>query len=187
MSTGPGPVAQPQPGAPGEVVTDRMILRRPVPDDLDELAAILGDPRVGRWLGGVADRARTAEMLARWIAHWDAHRFGLWSARDRETGALIGRGGLSVLLVDGGAGVEAGWTIAADRWGEGLATELGAAALEVAERDLRLRHLVSVTLRDNVASRRVMEKLGFALAGDVTHAGLPHVLYRREAVSALRP
>ena len=186
MSTGPGPVAQPQPGAPVEVVTDRMTLRRPVPDDLDELAAMLGDPRVGRWLGGVADRARTAEMLTRWIAHWDAHRFGLWAARDRESGALVGRGGLSVLLVDGGAGVEAGWTIAPDRWGEGLATELGAAAIQVAERDLRLRHLVSVTLPDNVASRRVMEKLGFSYARDVIHAGLPHVLYRRTSAT-LRP
>jgi len=186
MSTQPGPIAQPQPGAPVEVVTDRMILRRPVPDDLDELAALLGDPRVGRWLGGVADRARTAEMLGRWIAHWDAHRYGLWSARDRGSGALVGRGGLSVLLVDGGADIEAGWTIAPDRWGEGLATEMGAAAVEVAARDLRVERLVSLTLNDNVASRRVMEKLGFSYARDVTHAGLPHVLYRRPPAT-LRP
>ena len=186
MSAEPGPIAQRRPGAPEEVLTARMVLRRPVPGDLDDLTVLLGDPRVGRWLGGTADRARTGEMLRRWTAHWDAHGFGLWSARDRETGELVGRGGLSVLLVDGGAGVEAGWTIAADRWGEGLATELGAAAIEVAGRDLRLRHLVSVTLPDNVGSRRVMEKLGFSLAGDVTHAGLPHVLYRRDA-AALRP
>jgi len=186
VSSEPGPIATPQPGAPDEVVTDRMLLRRPVPADLDDLAVLLGDPRVGRWLGGAVDHARADEMLRRWIAHWEAHRFGLWCARDRETGALVGRGGLSVLLVDGGAGVEAGWTIAADRWGEGLATEMGAAAITVAERDLRLRHLVSVTLPDNAGSRRVMEKLGFAFDEDVTHAGLPHVLYRRTAAT-LRP
>jgi [ribosomal protein S5]-alanine N-acetyltransferase len=186
VSEQPGPIARPQPTAPAEVHTDRMVLRRPVADDLDELAALLGDARVGRWLGGVADRARTAEMLERWIAHWDAHRFGLWSARDRDSGALVGRGGLSVLLVDGGADIEAGWTIAADRWGEGLATELGAAAIEVAEQDLRVERLVSLTLHDNLASRRVMQKLGFSHARDVTHAGLPHVLYRRPPAT-LRP
>lgn len=173
--------AQPQPRAPAELRTARMVLRRPVLEDLDDLTALLGDPRVGRWLGGTADRARTQELLSRWIAHWDAHGFGLWTARDQQSGALLGRGGLSILVVDGGAGVEAGWTIAADRWGEGLATELGAAAVEVAGRDLRLRHLISVTLPDNAGSRRVMEKLGFAFAADVTHAGLPHVLYRRDA------
>jgi RimJ/RimL family protein N-acetyltransferase len=181
MSTEPGPVAQPPPSAPDEVLTDRMVLRRPVPADLDELAALLGDPRVGRWLGGVADRARTSTMLARWIAHWDAHGFGLWSARDRQTGALVGRGGLLATIVGGGGAIEAGWAIAPERWGEGLATELGAASIQVAERDLRLRELVSFTLPDNLASRRVMEKLGFTFAGDVTHAGLPHVLYRRTA------
>ena len=41
--------------------------------------------------------------------------------------------------------------------------------------------MVSFTLADNVASRGVMEKLGFAYDGDVEHAGLPHVLYRLRA------
>jgi RimJ/RimL family protein N-acetyltransferase len=163
-----------------------MVLRRPVPGDLDELAALLGDPRVGRWLGGVAGRAQAAEMLGRWIAHWDAHRFGLWTARDREGGALLGRGGLLATVVGGAGAIEAGWTIAPARWGEGLATELGAASIEVAERDVGVRELVSFTLPDNLASRRVMEKLGFSYARDVVHAGLPHVLYRRPS-PALRP
>ena len=73
------------------------------------------------------------------------------------------------------------WTIAADRWGEGLATELGAAAVEVAARDLGLEELISLTLPENAASRRVMEKLGFAYERDVVQRGLPHVLYRRRA------
>lgn len=186
MSTGPGPIAQPPRAAPEEVLTDRMVLRRPLAEDLDELTALLGDPRVGRWLGGVADRARTAEMLGRWIAHWDAHGFGLWTARDRESGALVGRGGLLATIVGGAGAIEAGWTIAPGSWGEGLATELGAASIQVAERDLRVSELVSFTLPDNVASRRVMEKLGFTYARDVTHAGLPHVLYRRDS-AALGP
>jgi len=176
-----GPVAQPPPAAPDELVTDRMVLRRPAPNDLDDLAALLGDPRVGRWLGGTADRTRTAAMLTRWIAHWDAHGFGLWAARDRDGGALVGRGGLLATIVGGTGAIEAGWTIDPDRWGEGLATELGAASIQVAERDLRVRELVSFTLPDNLASRRVMQKLGFAFAADVTHADLPHVLYRRTA------
>jgi RimJ/RimL family protein N-acetyltransferase len=38
--------------------------------------------------------------------------------------------------------------------------------------------LVSFTLPDNRASRRVMEKIGFRHDTEVEHAGLPHVLYR---------
>ncbi len=36
------------------------------------------------------------------------------------------------------------------------------------------------TLPDNLASRRVMGKAGFAYEREIEHAGLPHVLYRRE-------
>ena len=67
------------------------------------------------------------------------------------------------------------------RWNEGLATELGAASLAVAFGPLGLADVVSFTLPDNRASRRVMEKLGFAFERDTIHAGLPHVLYRLRA------
>ena len=48
-----------------------------------------------------------------------------------------------------------------------------------AARELGLAEVVAFTLAENVASRRVMERAGFALDGTVEHAGLPHVLYRR--------
>lgn len=177
MSAAPAP--GPAQHAPERVETERLLLTRPVAQDLDDVAELLADPLVGRWLGGPADRARTAAMLERFQAHWTALGFGLWTARDRATGALVGRGGLSIQLAGGAGGVEAGWTIASGRWGEGLGTELGAAAIAVAERDLGLDELISLTLPDNVASRRVMEKLGFAFDRDIVHRGLPHVLYRR--------
>jgi RimJ/RimL family protein N-acetyltransferase len=60
-----------------------------------------------------------------------------------------------------------------------LATELGAAAIADA-RDRGIGTLVSITLPHNAASRRVMEKLGFAYDHDIVYAGLPHVLYRRD-------
>ena len=73
-----------------------------------------------------------------------------------------------------------------DRWNQGLATELGAASLEVAFGPLGLVDVVSFTLPHNQASRRVMEKLGFAFERDTLYAGLPHVLYRRLSTSSAR-
>jgi RimJ/RimL family protein N-acetyltransferase len=78
----------------------------------------------------------------------------------------------------GGPGVEVGWTIAADHWGRGFATEAADTALLIGFYELRLDEIVSFTLVDNTASRRVMEKLGFHPDREVEHAGLPHVLYR---------
>ena len=41
--------------------------------------------------------------------------------------------------------------------------------------------MIAITLPDNVASRRVMEKTGFVYEREIRHVGLAHVLYRRRA------
>ncbi len=148
------------------------------------LAGLLTDPRVARTLGGVPSPDALAGMVARQAAHWVAHGFGYWLWRDRATGAVVARGGLHHVVVGGRAEVEVGWAVDADRWGEGLASELGAAAVAFAFGRLDLHELVSFTLPANMTSRRVMEKLGFAREGaQVEHAGMDQVLYRLLAPS----
>jgi ribosomal-protein-alanine N-acetyltransferase len=73
--------------------------------------------------------------------------------------------------------VEVGWSIAPDRWGEGLATEAGRASLAWAFDVAGLDRVVSYTLRDNLASRRVMEKLGLRYLREFERRGFDQVLY----------
>jgi [ribosomal protein S5]-alanine N-acetyltransferase len=150
------------------------------------LLAILSAPRVGATLGGVATAADVDAHIARTAAHWEEHGFGWFAFTDRETGALVARGGPNTAHVGGRDEVEIGWTVAPGRWGQGIATELGAASIELAFGPLGLVDVVSFTLPDNHASRRVMEKLGFEFERDVLYAGLPHVLYRRFSTSSAR-
>jgi ribosomal-protein-alanine N-acetyltransferase len=77
--------------------------------------------------------------------------------------------------------VEIAWAVAPERWGQGYATELGAAAVRVAFADLGLASVVAYTTPGNRASLRVMEKLGFEYEREVVHANLPHVLYRLQS------
>jgi ribosomal-protein-alanine N-acetyltransferase len=109
---------------------------------------------------------------------WDEDGFGYWLFRDRESGEPVGRGGLSRAHVAGADEVEVGWAVMPERWGRGYATELGGAAVEVAFGVLGLADVVAFTLPDNLASRRVMEKLGFSYEREIVWADLPHVLYR---------
>jgi ribosomal-protein-alanine N-acetyltransferase len=166
--------------------TARLVGEPIAPEHRDGLIAMLGDPRVGATLGGVASPADVDRQIAGMVAHWEEHGFGWYAFSDRETGALVARGGPHVAYVAGHEEVEIGWTVVPERWGEGLATELGAASLDVAYGPLGLVDVVSFTLPGNVASRRVMEKLGFAFERDVLYAGLPHVLYRRFSSSSAR-
>jgi [ribosomal protein S5]-alanine N-acetyltransferase len=172
--------------APTLLETDRMIGEPIGPQHRDGLIAMLGDPRVGATLGGVASPEGVDRQIAGMAAHWAEHGFGWYAFSDRETGALVARGGPHAAHVGGRDEIEIGWTVVPERWGEGLATELGAASLEVAFGPLGLVDVVSFTLPGNHASRRVMEKLGFAFERDVIYAGMPHVLYRLVNSSSVR-
>jgi RimJ/RimL family protein N-acetyltransferase len=72
---------------------------------------------------------------------------------------------------------EVGWWIDPSRWGEGLATEAGAAAIDYAFGTLGVARVVSITLEQNLASRRVMEKLELRKLTEVPFPELDVVLW----------
>lgn len=168
-----------------QVQTDRMILERLRLEHAAEQLRLLLDPRVSTTLWPRRQLPTEAEVLdglRSKVDHWDRHGFGIWTARDRETGEMVGRGGLQYTYTAGLNDVEAGWAVVPERWGQGLATELAHACVEVGFEQLDLLEIVAFTLPDNMASRRVMEKAGFTYARDIVHAGLPHVLYRHRGL-----
>lgn len=167
--------------------TDRMVLERLEMDHAAELMALLLDPRVAATLWPRSEpptRAEVLDGLKAKVDHWDRYGFGMWLLRDRDSGAMVGRGGLQYTYTVGLNDVEAGWAILPDRWGQGFATELALACVEAAFMQLDLHEIVAFTLPGNLASRRVMEKAGFEYERDIVHAGLSHVLYRRRRAPA---
>jgi RimJ/RimL family protein N-acetyltransferase len=164
------------------IETERMVLERLRLEHAPEQMRLLLDPRVSATLWARAELPTEADVLdglRAKVDHWDRHGFGMWLLRDRDSGEMVGRGGLQYTYTAGLNDVEAGWAIIPERWGQGLATELAHACVDTAFDQLGLLELVAFTLPDNAASRRVMEKAGFTYERDIVHAGLPHVLYRR--------
>jgi RimJ/RimL family protein N-acetyltransferase len=143
--------------------TPRLLLRRFRPEDAETLRRWRADQRYMRYIGeATRNPAVTTAALERWERHWDERGYGLLAAEDRATGALVGRAGPQFH----GAwpdDPEVGWAVDPGWWGRGIATEMGAACVQWAFGDLGLRRLVSITVEANLASRRVMEKLGFTL------------------------
>jgi RimJ/RimL family protein N-acetyltransferase len=168
--------------APAVIDTPRMSGEPIGPEHEDEIAELILDPRVYRTLWPWSTAPTRADVRASLVDkrdHWERHGFGLWLLRDRSSGLMVGRGGLQYTDAIGGFAVEAAWTIAPERWGEGLATELATASVGVAFGALDLHELIAITLPSNLASRRVMEKTGFAYDRDIEHVGLTHMLHRR--------
>lgn len=148
--------------------------------------SLLGDPEVAAWFRdtGPFTLEECEEMVTRKLAHRAAHRFG-WSL-GWEGVTCVGWGVAQYCIVDGVSEVEVGWTVASTHWGRGIATELGRHALgEVAP--LGLNSIVAYALEHNLASRRVMSKLGMSCEKAFSHLGRPHVLYRLPLSPADRP
>jgi ribosomal-protein-alanine N-acetyltransferase len=166
--------------AAAETETDRLVCRRPAADSSADYRRLFTEPEVERWLRPPPMKRFEASdfdrMLARDRSHWQKHGFGPWCLRFRETGEFVGRGGLNWTVVEGTDEIELPWAVFTRFHGRGLATEAAGAALAVA-RELELPRVVSLTLVDNRASRRVMEKIGLVYEGDVLHAGLTHAFY----------
>lgn len=167
--------------APRRLTTARLVGEALGPEHAAGILAIRADPRVAAWMAGALDAARVAAFTEARTAAWERDGFGYWAWRLADGDDIVAHGGLARTPVDGAEEIEVAWTVASAHWGKGLATELGAASVEVAFSVLGLPALAAFTQPHNAASRRVMEKLGFAYEKDVTHAGLPHVLYRLRA------
>src|ERR1700722_4922591 len=132
--------------------------------DLDELAALHAEESFWWYpLRSAMPKDETIGFLERVLARYDSDGFGIEALLDRASGAMIGWAGLAVphFLPQILPAVEVGWRLAGPFRGRGLATEAGAAALELGFTTGGLERIVSIYEPDNVASGRVMERLGF--------------------------
>lgn len=168
--------------AAGECQTERLLARKPTPEDRALYHAHFTRPEIEAWLRPSPLPPFNAQLIDELVdgdqAHWQDHGFGPWVLVEKESGAFAGRGGLSWTAVEGRAEVELPWSIEPGFHGQGLATEAALAACDCA-RDLRLERVIALVLPTNLASQRVAEKAGFEKDGEVVHAGLPHLLFRR--------
>jgi RimJ/RimL family protein N-acetyltransferase len=166
-----------------ELRTPRLLLRQWRDEDLAALIPMYADAEVMRYIadGQTRTAAETAEHLERMRRHWEEHGFGLFASELLETGELVGWVGLAVplFLPEVLPTVEIGWRLARQHWGQGLATEGARAALRFGLVDRELGRLVSIREADNVASGRVMDKLGmsFDRATVVPATGKPVEVY----------
>jgi RimJ/RimL family protein N-acetyltransferase len=160
------------------VETERLVGERMREEHFDYLRAMDSDRDVMATLGGLRSENQTWESLRSGLDHWERHGFGPWVFHVRETGEPIASGMLRHVEIEGRPEVEVGYRVAAAWWGRGIATEMASALVGIARDRIELPEIVAFTLPSNLASRRVMEKVGFTYERDIEWAALPHVLYR---------
>jgi len=159
--------------------TERLLLRRLEPRDLDDLAALYSDPDVRRYFPeGTLSREETQDEFE-WFrnGHPEHPELGLWATVLKENGRFIGRCGLLPWMIDGTFEVEIAYMLATEYWGRGLATEAAAGIRDHAFGTLGRNRLICLIDRDNAASIRVAEKIGMTFEREGTDDKGPFLMY----------
>ena len=155
-----------------ELLTPRLRLRQWNRDDVVALAEVFAKPEVWQFPFGRGLAAdETAAFLAHRIAEQATGGWAEWAVELRENGRLVGYVGLSEphFLPEVMPTVEIGWRLDPVVWGRGLATEGARAALAHGFSSPDLNEVVSIYQPENVASGRVMARLGMRFDRDTTH------------------
>jgi [ribosomal protein S5]-alanine N-acetyltransferase len=141
-----------------EIETERLQLRLFKPDDLDDLFLIFSDPDVIKYLGSgqPAQRDETENALMSIIRHWEIYGFGRWAAICKQTSKLIGYCGLRNFQ----GTAELVYLLSKQYWGMGLATEMARASLKFGFEEKKFERIIAMAKLANVASQRVMNKIG---------------------------
>jgi RimJ/RimL family protein N-acetyltransferase len=144
--------------------TERLILRRLTEADLDNLVELDSDPEVMRYLSGGPATPRDVierDILPRLLHAYEASGgLGAWAAIEKASGDFLGW--LSLRPHDGSppGEVELGYRLRRAAWGKGYATEGSRALIKKGFTEQGVQRVIATTYQYNLASRRVMERLG---------------------------
>ena len=175
--------------------TPRLCLRRFNESDVDDIWPVVSNPDFPKMMSWAAhtDRNETLGFVRAVNKSLEQNTGVVWAIVYEQR--VIGSIGLDsmvfalhALRIDR---AELGFWLAPEHWNKGLMTEAADAVMRCAFQTIGLHKVTVGCIADNVASRRVIEKLGFRYVGrledDVWRDGRWHSLLRYELTAAEWP
>jgi RimJ/RimL family protein N-acetyltransferase len=147
------------------IETERLRLEPWDDAHFERFARFMRDPEVTRYIRPEPlDLAHAIEQHERSLEEWKLHGFGKRAMIEIETEQWLGFVELSPVGPGKGSrddDIELGYFVEPSRWGEGIATEAGIAARDEAFHRCEVPELIGRCRVENVASARVLAKVGF--------------------------
>ncbi len=161
--------------------TDRILVRQWELTDIDALYEIMSDSRVHTYTG---DSTWTKERTKKYIEFMLEKNFTTLELFHgacilKNSNLLIGFTGLNPYLPKQ---PEIEWQFGVPYWGNGYATEIGRATIEMAFRTTNIESIFGMANPENKASMRVLEKIGMKCIGLHEFRGHQDMFYRIDKV-----
>jgi RimJ/RimL family protein N-acetyltransferase len=146
------------------------------------LLEVYGDLAAMRWVGD--GTAITEEECDQWLEvtarNLATRGYGMLALRSRATNEVLGFAGL--VHPGGQEEPELKYALGRGWWGQGLATEAGAALLAWGRESLGMDRIQATVAEEHAASRRVLAKLGMVPCGrEVEEDGSVTLVYASTA------
>ncbi len=146
--------------------TERVTLREFAPEDINAITDLDSSPSVMKFLSNGAPSSdetisKTMDSFLKWPKRAKG-LYGYWLAQTKENKEFIGWFQLRPLIEDikNYNNLEIGYRLKEKFWGQGLATEVSKALINKAFNEIKANEIWAITMKNNLASQKVMEKCG---------------------------
>lgn len=143
------------------IETDRIILRRFTLDDAEDVFAYGANSEVNRYTGTPnlknVNEARSIITDVN-FSDYEKYGYGRFAVYHKADKKVIGFAGLKYLPEYDESDI--GYRFLPEYWGQGIATEVSIPLVRYAFEKLDLERIIGIAMKDNIASWRVLEKIG---------------------------
>lgn len=158
------------------IQTDRLILRKPCLDDIENVFSIHSNPETNHHNPGgpMKDLDVARERVVEWIDDWTKYGIGYWSVIEQLHEKVIGISGVRMMEWSGRTILNLYYRYDPEAWGKGYATEAAKEALKAVQSSQSELPVVARTRPTNTSAMRVAERIGLQRRPDLD---TEHVVY----------
>ena len=159
--------------------TDRLLLREFSPNDAKNLYNLNLNPKVIRYTGNSAFKSiDEAKKFLENYRDYELNGYGRWAVINKESNKFIGWCGLKYGEMENETDI--GFRYFEEQWNKGYASESAKACLNYGFEKLNLKRIIGRAMKKNIASIKVLEKIGLEFERDVEFEGEEAVIYQTE-------
>lgn len=149
--------------------TSRLQLRRVEEIDRDLFLRLFCDNEMMHYLGGIWTVEMAEDTLHEWQSEWAKNNYYYGVMQLKSNDQKVGIAGFTEDTNPDECGFEFSWFVLPEFQNQGYASEITRAFLEYVFEVLKKDRLFAETHPENLASNRVLQKLGFRQAGERAH------------------
>lgn len=159
--------------------TEHFLVRFCTMADADDVAVFWNDQEVMKYIGDGSwggDIPIVKKFLQKTIASYSkAPGYGDCAVVDKQSKKVVGLAGLELLA--GSNEIEAGYILSREYWGRGFGTEILKGLIKYGFSQLQCEKIIAISVPENLASIKVMEKCGMHYVCQYVCYGLMHSKY----------